>query len=109
MFRLDRLRTFDPTAVDLSKLDLSKLHLPKFDLPKMDLPKFDLSKMDLPKFDLPKMDLPKAELGRIGAAVRDGAYVGLGAAVVAAKTLDERGRAIGERLAERVRHLPGAR
>lgn len=104
MFRLDRLRTFDPTAVDLSKLDLSKLHLPKFDLPKMDLPKFDL-----PKFDLPKMELPKAELGRIGAAVRDGAYVGLGATVVAAKTLDERGRAIGERLAERVRHLPGAR
>lgn len=97
MFRLDRLRTFDPTAVDLSRLDLSKVRLPTFDLPKM----------DVPRVDLPKVDLPKAELARLGALVRDGAYVGLGAAVVAAKALDERGRALRGRLAERVRHLPG--
>ncbi|MFP5487240.1 MAG: hypothetical protein ACLGHQ_02890 [Acidimicrobiia bacterium] len=112
MFQLTDLKRLDPTKIDLTKIDLTKLdvrqiELPKFELPKFDLPKFP--KVEVP-FELPKMERPKVDLpvDRIAGFARDAAYVGVGAAVVAAKAASERRRAITDQVNQQVRRLVDA-
>jgi hypothetical protein len=122
MFQLDTLKQFDPTKIDLTRLDVRKLEMPKFDMPKFDMPKFEMPKFEMPKFEmptfpavdvpfeLPKMELPQVDLpiDRLAGLARDAAYVGVGAAVVAAKTADERRRTLTEQVTTQVRKLVDA-
>ena len=109
MFQLESLKQFDPTKIDLTRFDVRKLDVSKFELPKFELPKFELPafpKVEVP-FELPKMERPSVDLplDRLVGLARDAAYVGVGAAVVAAKTADGRRRSVTEQVTSRVRKL----
>ena len=110
MIQLDSLKQFDPTKIDLTRFDVRKFEtpkLPKMELPKMELPKMELPRMEFPRMEFPKMEFPKVDLplDRLAGLARDAAYVGVGAAVVAAKTADERVRTVTEQVTARVRKL----
>ena len=109
MFQLESLKQFDPTKIDLTRFDVRKFEMPTFEMPKFEMPKFEMPafpKVEVP-FELPKMELPKVDLplDRLAGLARDAAYVGVGAAVVAARTADERRRTVTEQVTTRVRKL----
>ena len=85
-------------GLDISKLDLSKVRLPKFDRPTV----------DLPKIDLPKIDLPGIDVDRLGGAVRDAAYAGVGLVALTIEKAAERGRGIQSEITLRARQLAEA-
>lgn len=71
---------------------------------RIDLTSIDLTRLDLRRIALPEM--PGQE--QIVGAVRDAAYVAVGAAVVAARTADERAREFAELAGGRLRQLVDA-
>ncbi len=86
----DAAKQFDVTKLDVTKLDLTKLDLTKLDLRNIDVPKFEMPDVQMPSFDnfeLPEIDVP-AEVERIADFVRDVAYAGIGAGVIAVQKVD---------------------
>lgn len=104
--RVARITKIDLTQLDLTAFDVTKLEFPKidlpFELPKVEFPKMELPKVEFPKVELPKMELPKvefpkvempkvdlpAEVDRVADVVRDAAYAGIGAVVIATQMVD---------------------
>jgi hypothetical protein len=106
VINLDALKQLDLAGLAPANIDLTRLDLRSIDLPTFDLPKFDLPKFDLPTFDLPTVDLPDAD--RVVAIARDAAYIGIGAAVVAARAAEDRRRAVTDQVTTQFRKVVDA-
>lgn len=107
MFNFTAVQDFDPKQfvdqlglphVDLSRLDPTNLDLTRFDVRNIDLPRFDMPTIDMPTIDLPDVD-------RIAGMARDAAYVGIGAAVIAAQKTDTARRQLTDQITAAVAPL----
>lgn len=102
MINWNDIKNFDIADLDLTNLDLSKL-----DPRNMDLPTFDLPNFELPEFELPKFDVA-TDVDKLANLMRDAAYAGVGAVVVAAQKADEQRRELTDQVTANVRKLVDA-
>lgn len=87
-----------PTTVGTNITNAMDAAMKRLDLTA--LPTFELPRFDMPKFDMPALPIDGQ---RVAELARDAAYVGVGAAVVVAKEIDERVRTTVRTVADALR------